>query len=443
MKVIGFVIKRAAIDQKANLEKKMAATIALPLDIPDVEVLRTETRKNGDYLITVKSTKKGTNCKDCGKAIDKYHGRDKEIQVRHLPILGRRVYIRIRPLRYECSYCSDENGKRTTTQRLDWYNPKNSLTRAYEEHLLLSLVNSTTQDVSKKERIGYDMVRGVIVHRINQKVNWAELESLEALGIDEIALLKGHKDFVAIITARLSDGRIILLAVLEDRTKAVVKAFLESIPLHLRKTVHTVCTDMWEGYINAAREVFGETVSIVVDRFHIAKGYREAVERLRKSEMKRLKQELSVDDYKQLKGVLWALRKNSSALNDDDIALLDRLFSHSPALKTAYGLREELTAIFDSDICPSVATTQLQQWQQRVLDSGLKCFDSFLTSLTNWFDEMVAYFERRLNSGFVEGLNNKIKVIKRRCYGILKPEHLFQRIYLDLNGFRFFLPEPA
>lgn len=418
----------------------MAATIALPLDIPDVEVLRTETSKDNDYIVTVKSTRKGTNCKDCGKAIDKYHGCDKEIEVRHLSILGRRVYIRMRPLRYECPYCSDENGKRTTTQRLDWYNPKNSLTRAYEDHLLLSLVNSTIQDVSKKERIGYDMVRGVLHHRVNQKVNWLEIECLETLGIDEIALLKGHKDFVAIITARLSDGRIIPLAVLEDRTKALVKAFFASIPLRLRQTVHTVCTDMWEGYINAAREVFGENVSIVVDRFHVAKSYREAVDRLRKSEMKRLKQELSDDDYKQLKGVLWALRKNSSSLNDDEIALLDRLFSHSPDLKTAYGLREELTAIFDSDICPFVATTLLQLWQQLVLASGLKCFDSFLTSLTNRFDEIVAYFERRLNSGFVEGLNNKIKVIKRRCYGILKPEHLFQRIYLDLNGFRFFLP---
>lgn len=419
----------------------MKPKISLPLDIPNIEVLQTEIRPNGDYIITVKSTQKGTNCKDCGKAISKYHGRDKEIEVRHLPILGRRVYIRMRPLRYECPNCSDDNGKRTTTQRLGWYNPNNSLTRAYEEHLLLSLINSTTQDVSKKERIGYDMVRGVILHRIKKKVDWSEIKHLEVLGIDEISLLKGHKNFVAIITARNSDGHIRPLAVLENRKKAAVKAFLESIPLLLRQTVHTICTDMWEGYINAAREVFGENVSVVVDRFHVAKSYREAVDRLRKSEMKRLKKELSEDDYKLLKGVHWALRKNSSALDGDERALLMKLFSYSPKLKTAYALREELTAIFNSDISSSVATTELQQWHQRVLNSGLKCFDSFLTSLSNWFDEIVAYFERRLNSGFVEGLNNKIKVIKRRCYGILRPEHLFQRIYLDLNGFDLFLPD--
>ena len=177
---------------------------------------------------------------------------------------------------------------RDSTQcNFHWYNPKNSLTRADEDHLLLAVINRTTQDVSQKERIGYDRVRGVIRQRITHKVDWSEIETLESLGIDEIALRKGHQDFVAMITARLADDTLLLLAVLAERTKTVVKAFLESIPLHLRKTVHSIGTDMWEGYLKAAREVFGEKVSIVIDRFHVAKSYREAVEHLRKSEIGR------------------------------------------------------------------------------------------------------------------------------------------------------------
>ena len=421
----------------------MDSNISLPLDIPNVKVLQTEINANGDYIITVESTAKGTKCRKCDRETQKFHGHDKAIEVRHLPILGRRVYIRLRPLRYECPHCSNKQKKTTTTQRLMWYNPTNSLTRAYEDHLLLSLVNSTVQDVSRKERIGYDAVRGVVRHRISDKVDWSEIELLEVLGIDEIALRKGHSNYVAIITARHADGRIRLLAVLEDRKKATVKAFLQSIPAHLRQTVHTICTDMWEGYVNAAREVFGTAVTIVIDRFHVAKGYREAVDRLRKSELQRLKQELSEAEYKHLKGVLWALRKNRTALDEDEIALLDRLFAHSPKLKLAYDLREELTAIFETDYDTTVAAHKLRQWRQRVLDSGLKCFNAFLTALHNWFDEIVTYFDQRLNSGFVEGLNNKIKVIKRRCYGIFKPQHLFQRLFLDLNGFRLFLPGSA
>ena len=131
--------------------------------------------------------------------------------------------------------------------------------------------------------------------------------------------------------------------------------------------------------------------------------------------MKRLKQELSVADYKQLKGVLWALRKTPAALSHDEITLLARLFALAPTLKKAYDLREELTAIFDANLDTASAKEKLQQWQQRVKESGLPCFNAFLTSLTNWFDEILHYFARRLTSGFVEGLNHKIKVIKRRC----------------------------
>lgn len=421
----------------------MDSTINLPLDIPNVKVLSTEIRENGDYIITVESTQKGTKCRKCDRPIAKFHGHDKAIEVRHLSLFGRRVYIRMRPLRYECPACSMPGQKTTTTQRVEWYNPKNSLTKAYEEHLLLALVNSTVQDVSRKERIGYDMVRGVIHHRIKQQVDWSTLTSLEVVGIDEIALRKGRSNYAVIITARQADGRIHLLAVLGNRKKATVKAFLQSIPAHLRQTVHTICTDMWEGYVNAAREVFGDAVTIVVDRFHVAKSYRAAVDRLRTSELARLKKILPEQEYKQLKGVMWALRKNPTALDDEEIALLARLFTHSPKLKLAYDLCQTLTAIFDTHHDTTVAARKLRQWRQQVRDSGLKCFDAFLTSLHNWFDEIVNYFDQRLNSGFVEGLNNKIKVIKRRCYGLLRPQHLFQRLFLDLNGFRFWLPNTA
>ena len=89
--------------------------IKIPLDLPDVEVIGMETTEAGDYHISVKSTKVGTNCRRCGRAIDQFHGHDKPIVLRHLPIFGRRVYIRIRPVRYRCPYCS---GNPTTTQQL-------------------------------------------------------------------------------------------------------------------------------------------------------------------------------------------------------------------------------------------------------------------------------------------------------------------------------------
>jgi transposase len=84
------------------------------------------------------------------------------------------------------------------------------------------------------------------------------------------------------------------------------------------------------------------------------------------------------------------------------------------------------------------AQSKIRRWIQQVQKSGLQCFDSFLKLLNTWWEEITNYFIHRENSGFVEGFNNKVKVLKRRCYGIFNLQHLFQRISLDLHGYRMF-----
>jgi transposase len=137
-----------------------------------------------------------------------------------------------------------------------------------------------------------------------------------------------------------------------------------------------------------------------------------------KAEMKRLKQTLPESDYAQLKGAMWAFRKPWSALAEEQEAVLLRLFEQAPILKEVYVQREVLTNLFETHQTKAQAEKVLTQWLNRITDLGLKCFSSFVATLDNWRDEITNYFIRRETSGFVEGLNNKIKVIKRRCYGI-------------------------
>ena len=257
------------------------------------------------------------------------------------------------------------------------------------------------------------------------------------VGLDEISLKKGHRDFVAIITGRL-ETETIILGVLPDRKKATVKTFLNGIPQRLRQTIHSVCSDMYEGFVNAAKEVFGKRVKIVIDRFHVAKLYRRGLDSLRKHELRRLKKELSEEAYGQLKGAMWALRKSEETLTDDEKDVLVRLFAHSPCLKMAYEFCHALTSIFDTQLRKREGKRQLRQWMKKVRASKLHCFDRFLTTLEHWIDDIANYFIDRHTSGFVEGFNNKLKVVKRRCYGILNVTHLFQRIHLDLYGHSLF-----
>ena len=199
-----------------------------------------------------------------------------------------------------------------------------------------------------------------------------------------------------------------------------------------------VCSDLYYGFIGAAKEVFGKKVMIVADRFHVAKLYRKSLDRLRIKEMKRLKKALSQKKYHELKNVMWILRKNPDNLSDDEIKILRLLFKYSADLKVAYHLCLNLTEIFDSPIRKGQAKRKIKGWIKRTKKSNLNCFDRFIKTLLKHMEEITNYFIGRNSSGFVEGLNNKIKVMKRRCYGITNIKHLFQRILLDLEGyFRF------
>lgn len=405
----------------------------IPLDLSGVKIEKVDISPKGDIIITVISTVKGTRCGKCGRKIHKFHGHDREVTLRHLSILGRKTYICIRPARYVCTYC-DSNP--TTTQKLPWYDQRSPHTKAYEEHVLFELVNSTVEDVTIKEDIGYEAVMGIIDRYIGYKVNWETIQKLDIIGLDEISLKKGHKDFVTIVSGRIGENTIIL-SVLKDRKKATVKRFLKTIPKRLRKNVVAICSDMYEGFINAAKKVFGKNI-IVIDRFHVAKLYREGLDKLRKKELKCLKEKLSEEEYKKLRGVMWILRKKKEGLSDEDLKTLECLFNHSPLLEVAYNLCNDLTDIFEEDISKSNAKKKIKNWIKRVKESGLKHFDSFLRTLDKYIDEITNYFIDRQTSGFVEGLNNKIKVIKRRCYGIININHLYQRIYLDLKGYSLF-----
>jgi transposase len=410
--------------------------IQIPLDLPDVRVESYEQTDQG-LVITVVSTCETAVCRRCGRTIDKFHGYDHAITLRHLPIFDRPVWIRIRPKRFQCPYCYKGP---TTTQRCEWYDSKSPHTKAYENWILRELVNSTLSDVSLKRNLSVACIEGIIDRHIQRQVDWTTVPDLELIGIDEIALKKGHKDFVVIVSGLTAQGQKFILAVLPDRKKETVKTFLQALPPRQYNSIRRVCIDMNEGYCNAAQETL-PNAQVVVDRFHVAKQYRDCADQARKAEMKRLKQTLPESDYAQLKGAMWAFRKPWSALTEEQEVVLLRLFEQAPILKEVYVQREVLTNLFEKHQSKAQAEQALTQWLNRITDLGLKCFSSFVTTLDNWRDEITNYFIRRETSGFVEGLNNKIKVIKRRCYGIYNLSRLFQHIWLDVQGRRVLFAE--
>lgn len=411
----------------------MPALIEVPLDLPHVRVI--ETCLDGrDLIIQVESTLESATCPHCGQETNEFHSYGRTIRLRHLPILGLRTWIELRPKRFICRRCPSAP---TVTQRLGWYEARSPHTKAFDEWLLLHLINSTGADVARKCEVSEEEVLGALTRQVAARVEWGSFTCLGVLGLDEIALKKGHGDFVVIVTSKQPNEELRLLGVLPDRKKETVITFLRSIPLALRATIVEVCIDMYDGYARAVEEVL-PGVPLVVDRFHVAKAYRACADQLRKTELRELKQSLAKEEYEALTGVMWPFRRPREKLKVEEKQQLELLFECAPELKTAYELRESLTAIFETEQTKQEGAQALRQWQAKARDSGLICFNSFLVTLDNWFEQITNYFVNRQTSGFVEGFNHKVKVLKRRCYGIFNLAHLFQRLFLDLEGYRIY-----
>ena len=403
------------------------------LGLSDIEVERAEISRNGEFIITVSNTKKEVMCKKCNSSTDP-HGHGRVIRLRHLPIFDRTTYIDITPARGICKSC---DGQPTTTQQSTWYNPGSPYTKAYEQKILMLLINSTITDVSIKEGLGYKAIESVIDRYIDTEVNWNNIPRIGLLGIDEISLKKGYKDYITLITSR-TEGRVQIIAVLKGREKATVKSFLILIPGNLKKTIEAVCTDMYDGFINAAKEALGSEIPVIADRYHVSKLYRKCLVTFRKKELKKLKKSMTPEEYKGLEPAISLLcRRKEYAINETEGKELEPLFKAAPKIKEAYNLCLELTNIYNKHSTSEEALESINSWIESVERSKLTTFKSFIQTLKKHKNEICNYFINRNSSGFVEGFNNKVKVLKRRCYGIFNLKHLFQRIFLDFSGYTF------
>jgi len=200
----------------------MKTGITIPLDLPNVEVLETEITAEQQLIIWVESTQETTECGICKVQIACTFGHGQEVRLRHLSVLGLETYIVIRPKRGQCLDCLHEP---TTTQIVSWYQQRSPHTNAYDEYLVKQLINSTIEDVSLKERVGYDAVAGALKRQIATEINWAKVDDLGTVGIDEISMSKGRKKYSAIITARQANGKISILSVLPNRKKRRSRPF--------------------------------------------------------------------------------------------------------------------------------------------------------------------------------------------------------------------------
>jgi transposase len=272
---------------------------------------------------------------------------------------------------------------------------------------------------------------------VRESVDWASLQALGVLGLDEIALRKGHRDFVTSASARPPNGALTVVAVLPDRSPRDRAGLLGLHCLkRLQATRTRVCTARYDGDIHAARAALPRA-RVVIDRLHVPASLTSPV--LAHCASKRssgCRPRCPKTRMPRSRGTWWPFRKPWANLTPEEREQLDRRFAHAPALKAAHRLREVLTLSFDAPLTQARARDYLEAWGSLVKASRRTCCDSFLTTLDERRDAITHDFLDRQSSGFVAGLNHQIKVLKRRCYGIFSPARLLQRRHLDRAGYR-------
>jgi transposase len=240
-----------------------------------------------------------------------------------------------------------------------------------------------------------------------------DVTQLRRLGIDEIALRKGHKDYV-VVFVDLESGKLIGMA--DARTHDAIKAVMDQWGEAVLQQIEEVSIDLsgnYRGYI----EKHLPNARIVADRFHVMQGVSRELNQVRNQVIRSpdLTQdtEESQAKAKVLKASKYALLKPEERLTEKQTVILEQVKAISPRLATMHQQKENLRAIFQTAVDWKEGLLRMADW---ILE-GIEYFPDSGATIANWIDEISNYFHHHTSSGRVEGINNKLKLIKRSGYG--------------------------
>lgn len=223
-----------------------------------------------------------------------------------------------------------------------------------------------------------------------------------------------------------------VLDVLESREKSAVVAYLQAGQASgLFAALEEVTCDMWDGYVEAVAEVFGERVRVTIDRFHVMKNFQDCLTEARRELQRALPKEAAAA----LKGTRWLWVTNLENLSTEQRAELAQLKQQFPLLGQLADQRESLRQIFEDRTITTAETgrSRLHEWCVAAGRLGLKAIEKFSKTLNNWMDKISNYFVCRSSNGRTEGFNHGLRGILWRAFGMRNFAHFRLRV-LDIFG---------
>lgn len=340
------------------------------------------------------------NCSRCDQLCFDRYDRTRQ-RIRDLNVFEMHTYLVVDKWRIHCPTCG------VRVEDLGFAAPYARYTRRFENLVARLCEHMPVANVADLLGLDWKTVKEIDKRALEREFSNPDYSSLRLLSIDEISYKKRHKYLTIVLD--LERTRVVWVG--KGRRQATLEAFFDEIGDTFAKGIEAIAIDMWDPYI-AAIKARAPQAAIVFDKFHVIRNYSKVIDRVRIDEFKKAEKE----DKLVLKGTKYLLLKNRENLSEEQEPRLEKLLDLNKNLNVTYVLKDDLKRLWNCKDRQE-AVRFLDDWIQTAEESGIEALQDFEKTLSNYSYGLLNHCEYPINTGKLEGLNNKIKVIKRRCYG--------------------------
>ena len=352
-------------------------------------------------------------CGHCGQPA-KFRDRRPVRRFRHVPLWGIPVTLSYAPRRVSCRHCRGVH-----VEALPWASGKQRSTKA----LMVMLATWTRvlpwQQVARLFRCAWGTVATAVDEAVAYGLAQRDLDGVTHIGIDEISRKRGHVYVTNVYD--LASKRLLWSG--EDRTHATLEAFFDFLGKERTKKLEGICCDMWQPYIDVVKARAPQAV-LVFDKFHIVRHLMEAVDQVRREEIRE-----KGEAHKELVArtrYLWL--KNPWNLTDKQTLRLAELERLNLKVNRAYLLKEAFREFWTCRH-PVLAKWYLDRWFWWATHSRLPPMRAFAWMVRRHAPDILNYFRMPIDNGTVEGLNNKAKLVIHKAYGFRTAANYIRNLY--------------
>ena len=389
------------------------------LQLEGVIVTNYQIIKEIGIVFHIENIERKTNCIYCGKESRKLH-QNNELTIRDLSFGEQEVYLKINRRQMKCNKC----GKKFA-EELNYVPKKRTYTERFRKKIVEEVLNSDIRNTGERNKVSEQEIE-TMLKDIGEELMKIKPKGLKRLGIDEIAMIKGQGNYYAVLVD-IDLGK--MIGIVEKRTEEALIEYLKGWGEHVLDQIIEVSMDMWMGYKNVAKKLMPQA-QIVADRSHVMKQVNEELDKARK-EVK--KEAMKIKNKKEKEKILeglakskYVLLKNEENLKEKEKTKLKEVFKISSLLGEMHKLKEGFREIFEKNTDWEGGLSALTDWMKE----AMLYFPKSCGTIRRWLDEITAYFDNGTTQGTVEGINNKLKLIKRRGYGFRSCKNFSLRCFL-------------